>query len=74
MTATTRFDPNTPPSFAEDIAQEIGEDESPDVLSADAVKAGNRAAMAAAGERDMRAVVGTTQVGAAQRDLRLSED
>ncbi|RMB75974.1 hypothetical protein AYK61_04695 [Rhodococcus sp. SBT000017] len=69
----TTFNPNTPPSFAEDIAEELSEDESPDLLSASAVEAGNRLAMAAAGERDMRAVVGTTQVGAAQRDLRLSE-
>ncbi|MCC8927333.1 hypothetical protein [Rhodococcus sp. I2R] len=74
LTNSTGFNPNTPPTNADDIAQEIGEDESPDLLSASAVEAGNRLAMSDAGERDMRAVVGTTQVGARERDLRLSED
>nr|WP_296774276.1 hypothetical protein [Rhodococcus sp. (in: high G+C Gram-positive bacteria)] len=68
------FDPNTPPRFGDDIAQEVSADETPDVLSADAVAAGNRLAMADAAQRDMHAVVGTTQIGAAQRDMRLSDD
>lgn len=72
MTAT-RFDPNSAPTSADTLAEELSDEESPDLLSASAVEAGNRAAMAAAGERDMRAVVGTSAVGAAQRDLRLSE-
>ncbi|MGB2947327.1 MAG: hypothetical protein WBB62_08225 [Rhodococcus sp. (in: high G+C Gram-positive bacteria)] len=74
MTATTRFDPNTPPSFAEDIAEELSEDESPDLLSASAVQRGNALAMTDAAQREARLIIGTTQAGAAQRDVRLSED
>lgn len=70
----TRFNPNTPPTTEELTAEELSGDESPDLLSADAVEIGNKLAMSDAGERDMRAVVGTTAVGAAQRDLRRSED
>ncbi|MGB3169954.1 MAG: hypothetical protein WBB62_10915 [Rhodococcus sp. (in: high G+C Gram-positive bacteria)] len=74
MTATTRFDPNTPPSFAEDIAEELSDHESPDLLSASAVQRGNRLAMTDAAEREARLIVGTTQAGARERDLRLAED
>jgi len=73
MTAI-RFNPNTPPTNADDIAQEIGDDETDNLLSASAVEAGNRLAMSDAAEREARLIIGTTHVGAAQRDLRLSED
>lgn len=70
----TTFNPNTPPTNADTLAQEVGEDESPDLLSASAVEAGNRLAMSDAAEREANLIIGTTHVGAAQRDLRLSED
>ena len=73
MTAA-RFDPNTPPIADEPIAAEVSDDHDDNLLSSEAVQRGNRAAMSDAAEREARLIVGTTQVGAAQRDLRLSED
>ncbi|MFT7025187.1 MAG: hypothetical protein ACJA07_004309 [Rhodococcus sp. (in: high G+C Gram-positive bacteria)] len=72
----TTFNPNKPPTNADTLAEEVGDDYETDdnLLSADAVQRGNRAAMSDAAEREARLIIGTTQVGAAQRDLRLSED
>ncbi|MDI6627509.1 MAG: hypothetical protein QME72_07300 [Rhodococcus sp. (in: high G+C Gram-positive bacteria)] len=73
MTAT-RFDANTPPTADEPIAAEVSDDHDDNLLSADAVQRGNRLAMTDAAQREARLIIGTTHVGAAQRDLRLSED
>lgn len=72
----TTFNPNKPPTNADTLAEEVGDDYETDdnLLSSEAVQRGNRAAMSDAAEREARLIVGTTQVGAAQRDLRLSED
>ncbi|MGK2884620.1 MAG: hypothetical protein ACSLE8_07565 [Rhodococcus sp. (in: high G+C Gram-positive bacteria)] len=68
------FDPSTPPLPDEPIAAEVSDDHDDNLLSADAVRRGNRLAMTDAAEREARLIVGTTQVGAARADVRLSED
>lgn len=74
ITNATRFDPNTPPTADEPIAAEVSHDESPDLLSASAVEAGNRAAMTEAAQREANLIIGTTHAAAARADVRLSED
>ncbi|WP_206511435.1 hypothetical protein [Rhodococcus sp. KRD197] len=72
----TTFNPNKPPTNADTLAEEVGDDYETDdnLLSSEAVQRGNRAAMSDAAQREANLIIGTTHVGAAQRDLRLSED
>lgn len=73
MTAT-RFDPNTPPVTDEPIAAEVSDDHDDNLLSADAVNAGNKRAMTDAAQREASLIIGTTHAAAARADVRLYED
>lgn len=72
----TTFNASTPPTNYEsaDIEELPENDHDDNLLSASAVERGNALAMTDAAQREARLIIGTTQVGAAQRDLRLSED